>query len=400
VLDFYFIKRFHNKKFDSISINKIITKLKRKGSDLLYGSKGVCVGNKTKDADHLLGRQFIRTSKNFNALFRYHINYRKNCRWEEPKVERPRESHFFLPPMLLLKKGLKNNFQLVASICDKEAVYTDDIFAIKCYRNNNTLDNILGLINSDLMTYFVFMSGSSTGIEREQVFNEDIHPFPVILENKIADKVEILLALHKKAYGENVDEFKLGGQETEIKKVEKDLNELIFNLYKISDSERDLMDYVFEISIPLLQDKRNRKPFNRASKIELEDYARLFIEHFSRLHSSEESGYFSVEIYQTPHIAAMNFKVTPRKPAEVITWRNDQNTGAIIELMAGLAFQKVSNKLFIQKDVKGINKDFFYVIKPNQYKFWHRAIARLDIIEFENTMLESQLDKELYEQDR
>jgi hypothetical protein len=302
--------------------------------------------------------------------------------------------------MLLLKKGLKNNFQLVASICDKEAVYTDDIFAIKCYRNNNTLDNILGLINSDLMTYFVFMSGSSTGIEREQVFNEDIHPFPVILENKIADKVEILLALHKKAYGENVDEFKLGGQETEIKKVEKDLNELIFNLYKISDSERDLMDYVFEISIPLLQDKRNRKPFNRASKIELEDYARLFIEHFSRLHSSEESGYFSVEIYQTPHIAAMNFKVTPRKPAEVITWRNDQNTGAIIELMAGLAFQKVSNKLFIQKDVKGINKDFFYVIKPNQYKFWHRAIARLDIIEFENTMLESQLDKELYEQDR
>ncbi|MFC2155137.1 class I SAM-dependent DNA methyltransferase [Acidobacteriota bacterium] len=402
VLDFHFIKRLHNKKFKSISIDNIITKPKhkRKKNDLIYGSKGICVGNKTKDANHLLDRQFIRTSKNFNDLIRYYINYHNNSRWEEPKVERPRKSHFFLPPMVLLKKGLANNFQLVASICEKEAVFTDDIFAIKCYRDNNTLENLLGLINSDLMTYFVFMSGSSTGIEREQVFNEELYPFPVVLENKIADKVKILLELHKKDSGGNVDEFKLGGYETKIRRVEKELNKLIFSLYKISASERDLLDYAFEISIPILKDKENRKPFNRSSKSELEEYAQLFIDHFSRFHSNKEMGYFCVEIYQTVHIAAMNFKVTPREPAEAISWRNDQNTEGIIELMAGLAFQKVSNKLFIQKDVKGLNKDSFYVIKPNQYKYWHRAIARLDIIEFENTMLESRLDKGFYEQDR
>jgi hypothetical protein len=399
VLDFYFIKRLHNKKVFSNTIKSV---LDNKTHNLVYGEgvQRTGLGGDKNDASHLIGKPFLDTDK--KDLARFYIRIRSESIWTSLTAHRPKKTKrdLFKALILLVKSGLENDFKLTASISEKDVVYTHSILGIKSIDQTSILEILLGLINSSLMTYFIFITGSSTGIEREQIISRELYPFPVILESKIAEKVKIILELHKKTYGGNVDEFRLGGDEDEIIKVEKDLNELILKLYKISESERDLLDYAFEISIPILQDKENRKPFKRTSEFELEDYARLFIDHFSRFHSNKETGYFCVEIYQTAHIAAMNFKVTPRKPEKILSWRIDLETGAIIELMAGLAFQKVSNKLFIQKDVKGLNKNSFYVIKPNQYKYWHRAIARLDIIEFENTMLESRLDKGLYEQNR
>ena len=44
------------------------------------------------------------------------------------------------------------------------------------------------------------------------------------------------------------------------------------------------------------------------------------------------------------------------------------------------------DKLFIQKDIRGFEKDAFYIIKPNEYKCWHKAVAYLDAYEFSQTI--------------
>ena len=43
--------------------------------------------------------------------------------------------------------------------------------------------------------------------------------------------------------------------------------------------------------------------------------------------------------------------------------------------------------LFVQKDIKGFEETSFYVIKSNEFKNWHRAIARKDLIEFTNPLM-------------
>ncbi|MCK4765493.1 MAG: N-6 DNA methylase [Candidatus Aminicenantes bacterium] len=393
VLDFYFIKRLQSHKIFPVTIK---TTLDQKENKLIYGEgiqRSGAAGDKN-DASHLIGKSFLDTDK--KDLVRYHVRVREESIWKNLTAHRPKKQKqdLFKAPALLVKSGLENDFKLVASISDRDVVYTHSIFGIKSLSGRLLLEILLGLINSSLMTYFLFIKGTSTGIEREQIISRELYPFPVVLHDQIAEKVQALLHLYKKSYGEDIDHFKLGRYEEEIKEAENELNELIFKLYKVSETEKDLMNYAFEISIPVLQDKTNKKPFSSLSKEELEDYARLFIEHFSRSYNSVETGYFQAEIYRATHIAAINFKVTPQPPPQAISWKNDLPGEQIIERMAGLAFQKVSSKLFIQKDIKGINKDSFYVIKPNQYKHWHRALARLDIIEFENSMLESQISRE------
>ena len=60
-----------------------------------------------------------------------------------------------------------------------------------------------------------------------------------------------------------------------------------------------------------------------------------------------------------------------------------------------VSIYKRSTAIFEQKDVKGFEEDFFYVIKPNEYKCWHRAIAHYDLAEFIEDIETAELDQVL-----
>jgi hypothetical protein len=390
ILDYHFIKRLRCPDQFPVTIGSV---LKNKKNNLIFGEGAQRSGAESNkmDASHLVGKQFLDTRE--KDLQRYYVRLRKDCTWENRYAYRAKKNNqdLFNAPILLIKSGLEVDYKLVAAISEKDTVFTHSILGIKSYDKKLILEQLLGLLNSKLMTYYIFISGSSTGVEREQVISRELYYFPAIIAEDVGLKTRQLIELYKKEY--KMEDFRLGGFEVEIEAAEKELNELIFELYKLTDTEKDLLDYAFDISIPLLQDKENKKPFRHLKEDELINYTGLFVDHFSQFHHDEKNGYFQVEIYRTPAVIAVNFKIIPHKPTDVITWINSSKNEDVIAMLTGLSFQKVSNRLFIQKDVKGIRENSFYVIKPNQYKLWHPAIARLDIIEFENSMLQSQLKK-------
>ena len=65
----------------------------------------------------------------------------------------------------------------------------------------------------------------------------------------------------------------------------------------------------------------------------------------------------------------------------------------LFSVFSKLSVSKIYKDLFIQKDVKGFEKDSFYVIKPNERKNWHLAIARLDLAEFMDAIFNAEIKK-------
>jgi hypothetical protein len=47
-----------------------------------------------------------------------------------------------------------------------------------------------------------------------------------------------------------------------------------------------------------------------------------------------------------------------------------------------LGMHSLTRDLYIQQDVRGFNKNTFYIVKPNELKCWHKAVAHHDILEF------------------
>ncbi|MNE72851.1 hypothetical protein D3C80_1688270 [compost metagenome] len=59
--------------------------------------------------------------------------------------------------------------------------------------------------------------------------------------------------------------------------------------------------------------------------------------------------------------------------------------------MGNLSYQQVSSDLFVRQDIRGFNKTSFYVIKPNEVKNWHKAVAFLDLNEFVGAIAKAEL---------
>ena len=50
------------------------------------------------------------------------------------------------------------------------------------------------------------------------------------------------------------------------------------------------------------------------------------------------------------------------------------------------------DRKLIQKEIKGFEKNSFYIIKPNEYKCWHRAMAWYDVAEFKEVIQKAEVE--------
>jgi hypothetical protein len=85
----------------------------------------------------------------------------------------------------------------------------------------------------------------------------------------------------------------------------------------------------------------------------------------------------------------MLFKVISESEyKEPIVWINkQQDTDGFIQKIIALGATKITDQLFIQKDIRGFEKDYFYVFKPNERRLWHKVAGHLDVNEFADAIL-------------
>jgi hypothetical protein len=384
ILDYRFIERLKRNKN---TINKIINKHKFKVAQgiNLYGD------GKPKPLNQIINKPYLDLTK--GHLKRYIISLDKNSQWKKKEAKRHPDFEMFTGGRLFVKKSLENNFNAIAAFTDEYCIYRDALTAIKTEGEEDVivLYQLLALLNSNLFTYYILQIGSSTGIEREVAHNEkEKFTFPVKLNNKTAAIVQKLIN-KKREFFTNNEQFI---------SIETELNQLIFDLYNLSAAERDLIAYAQEITIPILQAKNKKhrevyknprlsKPYKKVVDAEISDYVNVFKKHFSKFHNGGTNGYFNVRIFQSENILAIEFYIDDKQHND--EWSNEPDNEKALELLAGIGFQKVSNELFMQKDVKTLKRDSFSVLKINQYKYWHKAIARLDIIEFSEAMVQSRM---------
>ena len=179
----------------------------------------------------------------------------------------------------------------------------------------------------------------------------------------------------------------------------KELIELkIQELFNINKIEQDLINYVHEVSIPVMKraDRKNHLPISIFDEItkesieNLENYCDIFFNHFGERFENIGKEFLS-DVYINKNFVAINFKVLEEKRDKKILYHFNSKLSEAITKIGGLGIQNVSTNLFTQQDIRGFNKNSFYVIKPNIKKNWHKAIAHIDLSEFIESITKSEL---------
>ncbi len=346
-----------------------------------------------------VGAGFIEAEKNCNAdaskLYSYHVvkpqEIKENSFWLDETFYD--DEHLFSKlysengiPISKIKdlgrfQAYEKSHLLVKRSIDKVAkvAFADFICAfpntIYGFQSSNTnyLKLLGGIFSSKLFAYLNFYLGSQWGIERDEIYLADYR------ENKIP---------------KNIDNqtLQLFVQEFDRLKEAKNpqFEPLVRKLYSVSELAEVLIDYALEINLDLFREKK--QPYQKPDQAYLKRYAQVFWDHFSKIYDTEGE-YFQIEIFVFDYFVAMKFNIVAEKPSEtdqiIFSKKIEENKirDFFIELASNISIAEIAEDIFIQRNLKGFETDFFYIIKPNQRKSWHRAKAHEDLAEFIDALL-------------
>ncbi len=395
-LDFLFIKRLKEEYSD-----KIIDIIKR-DNQFRFGVGVQIGGGDSNDASRLIGKRFLNTQSQSKHLIPFKIK-ESNQVWEikNKEIHRPRNPDLFEPPMILIKKGITKHFRLVTAVSNESIVFTDSVTSVKAFNQYdlNILYNLNGIFQSILTPYFFLNTCSSVGVEREQVhgederftfpylFDEDVANLAQIIENEL--KIDEVEDFYKIIESEQTNIFVAPEKAQKLRHLYNELNEAIYDLYDVNDIERSLIDYAENVSIPLFHnEERAFRRFNINNQQELEIYADVFYGHFGKVFNGRKGRYFQIEAKYNKFFVCMNFKILDEKPLIPITISFNENLGKG-GFLANLSLYKEGKKLYIQKDIKHFEANEFFIIKPNEIKCWHKALAHKDLFEIREEIIKS-----------
>jgi hypothetical protein len=96
----------------------------------------------------------------------------------------------------------------------------------------------------------------------------------------------------------------------------------------------------------------------------------------------------------------MNFVIKKEQPKETVVYSQNMDAVSVLKTLAKtLNISEIVNtsdpskNLYIQNDTKGFEENSFYIIKPNEYKSWHRAMAWYDVAEFKEAIQKAEMDE-------
>ncbi len=394
ILDFEFVL-FLKKNFQTI--NDFIS-----DKNTYTRSQGIMLSGDKNSAEHLRGNILIDTNKDIS---RYRATYSKNTKWYIGKDKSKKvwdfkyahrekkelyEQGFFDGNTLVIKGGLTSDYQAVAAFIDFKGIFKSSLTAIQSKdKHSTTLKSFVGLLNSTFFTYFLLQTGSSMCVERKETHDDEKFALPAIQNSKIADLVDEISAIKKEIYDLKESEKdvlltvdkknQILDLEKQTEAIEQEIEEVIAETYGFTKNEKALIDFSQTVSIPLF--KGEEKPFEKVDERQLKKYSEVFEQHFLQIFNRPNK-YFKVEVFQSEFMVGVRFSVVKEKPNEIFNYVKDETQEKIIDLLSTIAFEERTDKIFIQKDVKIVNQTSFCVIKPNEYKCWHEAVAYLDLHQF------------------
>ncbi len=382
-LDFRYLKELLD-NFEFKNLDEIIYK-----NELTFGNGFKTAPKYAKKTAENLKPHLIVSTKD---ICNYYINKKQLKTFSDiyPKIEivdRTGVEVAYNPPHLLIKRAI--NIKPIIAFCNYYCIFPSTIYGVHGKKEQTPLLKTLGgLFSTSLFSYLMFQTSSQWGVERDEIYKQDYMktPINVISEYQITDlasKFDEATKLAQEKYENPYD-----------KRPDYNFDKLFYDIYGVDKQQKDLIDYALNVSIPLFRQKE--EPFKKVRKEQITKYANVFKEFFTAKFK-RLGKHLKIDVYYIKkEYITVNIQVNEKPSKNTINFPEEVNPDAKFEILTQIFSepQKITNDLYIQKDVKGFEKTSFYVVKPNEYKNWHPAIAHLDVNEFYDAIMKSGMKKQ------
>ncbi|MBU7586640.1 MAG: N-6 DNA methylase [Nostoc sp. TH1S01] len=347
---------------------------------------GFKVGNqKYAVPEEILGKKLLPSGK----MPRYEIDTTELDILSYTRLESSRNPQIYKAPLIIIPEKVESD-GICAAFSAEDIVYTISYSGISIPSNLMYLAHYLnGLINSSIASYFIFMTASSWGVERNKIMTQDLVRLPVPEPNR-----------ENEEFINQIIEIEGRLRKCSSKSVEGDLkrqlDKAVFNLYGLDDDERILVEDTTQITIDLYMNREKSTALKRPLATDLEAYAVQFIsviEPFFEILRERSIVADIFSIAKTP-LQVVKFSIVPypgRK--QVIQTILAENLINVLKSIAKQLPAKFADRIFTRRNLKVYVGEDIYIIKPCQLRYWSRSAGLNDVNDIISEQLKKQPDK-------
>lgn len=357
-------------KDSSNTIGKIVKKIPS-----IYCGTGIQDGDGKEDTSKLPGKRVFDSEGNVDHFY-INLSTGNFSEIKKEKIHRTRNPELFKPPYCLVPKGIDpHNYKMRAVYTEEQFIYKETLFGIKGDTNNKELLlTLVGLINSSFYAYLNLILGSSTGIDRRQRFTKELLDYPI--PDRHLERIALLTAqIQDLAQSEELfkDQEDLGAKISE-------LDNLVLEAFGLQHNQ--FIEYALNIMIPQIVHAKHpeRVQYQSVTKNNLIEYSNVFLKYFENIYVKVEK-YIQIKIYPLLGNSFAVFElIIGDQPVTPQIALSDDALG-IKQLLSKLSIHKYNDMFYQIRDVIYFEENSFFIIKTNEYKNWHPAIAQVDLAE-------------------
>lgn len=352
---------------------KTISKVISEQSPKMIAQSGIQANPGKQDASFLKDYDILNST---DGVTHFHVNNITKETFTLTNIHRTRNPKLFEPPYCLCQKWANTqNYKMRAAYSETKYVFKETIYGIKGnISQKNLLLALTGVFNSSFYAYLNFMLGSSMGIEREQRFmRKEVleFPFPNSLLDEISVTTQHIQYLKSQLY--------LG--------VQNDIDDEVYHLDQIVLESFNLQnntffDYVQEIMIPQIANatKPDKLDYQEVTSVNMHLYSQYFLSYFENIYGAQDK-FVQIKVY--PKIArkysAFELFICDGPVKQKIIDVLDSDD--IKDFLSQQSIYQYNDLFYQIRDVLYFEENSFFIIKTNEYKNWHPAMAQIDLAE-------------------
>ena len=362
--DWKLINKINNK----FELN-IYSYLKTNKNNFSFGS-----GLHSPSKEQILSNKIFNPEKviNLRKVKRYYTN--KNSIADTNKTFRLINEALFKSPFVLIKEGQKDKEYCVSYI-DYNSFHTGYSISPKNEDNIVYIKLWCALINSKFAKYFLSLTSSSWGIERERVQANETLTLPS-LDNIVKSKLKEFELLFNKLIVSHKNELAL-----DTSKLENKIDSyLLKNILKLTKNEINSINDNIDYSLDLFESKQKSKALLTTIDLDVNSYSKLicnelnnFLESHNLFANAET---FSLNRFSPLMMTKISFDAEKK---EIIGSKEDLDK--VLKRIDQKLWEEKATNIYFRKKLNYKTGNDIYIIRPNQRRFWTQSMALEDASE-------------------
>ncbi len=271
----------------------------------------------------------------------------------------------FKKPIALIKESIIDK-NILSSFFDYDVYYTESSHGFHT-SDANKLKSIVITFNSRLANYFLFLTSSSWGIERDKINLDEYLDFPYLeLELNEVDKVkfsEISFDTKNTIFNQKKEHFNFQNWESKIHK-----------LYSLSENDVIRISDTVSLSIDLFHKQEKSIALYPVLQNQIIKYSEIITSELNDF-LDEQDLFVNATVYNINRFSPlMMIKLSHEKVKKDIYTSNEQIDEELKKLDQHL-WEETSNSIYFRKKLNYKKGDDIYIIRPNQRRFWSKSMA-------------------------